>query len=174
MKSIYMFDVTNAEGRNVQWYADMKKTGKIGKGRPPSKPQVRRRAPLGLTCQVTIKISDRDLVDLATGTVRRADWTVAHAAGQSAAPLRRAAHQGPRQRRHRSPRRADHHARARQGQRDRGRRASDEEQEDGRPLLLGRAEQAVDMSRVALLTVRVYAFIGHDLHGQRDDRTDGG
>ena len=58
MKSIYMFDVTNAEGRNVQWYADMKKTGKIGKGRPPSKPQV------------TIKISDRDLVDLATGTVR--------------------------------------------------------------------------------------------------------
>ena len=174
MKSIYMFDVTNAEGRNVQWYADMKKTGKIGKGRPPSKPQVRRRAPLGLTCQVTIKISDRDLVDLATGTVRQLCSAVAHAAGQPAAPLRRAAHQGPRQRRHRAPRRADHHARARQGQRDRGRRASDEEQEDGRPLLLGRAEQAVDMSRVAVHLYACTLVLNLDVHGQRDDRTDGG
>lgn len=57
IKAIYMFDVTNRDGKKATWYADMKKSGAIGKGRPPSKPQV------------TISISDRDLVDLATGTV---------------------------------------------------------------------------------------------------------
>lgn len=54
------FVVTNEDGsKSITWWADLKKTGKVGKGeKAPCKPDV------------SMYLADRDLVDLATGKVR--------------------------------------------------------------------------------------------------------
>ncbi|GAA98457.1 hypothetical protein E5Q_05143 [Mixia osmundae IAM 14324] len=51
----YQFVITDKQGKEVRWFADMKKKGHVGKGKPPVK------------ADVTIFTSDQDLVDLATG-----------------------------------------------------------------------------------------------------------
>ncbi|KAL8287497.1 hypothetical protein RQP46_003355 [Phenoliferia psychrophenolica] len=59
MKCYYAFHVTNKDGVEVNWFVDMKKLGRVGKfvDKAPSKPDV------------SIWVSDRDLVGLATGTL---------------------------------------------------------------------------------------------------------
>ncbi|GAA5881419.1 hypothetical protein JCM3774_004370 [Rhodotorula dairenensis] len=62
VKTVYMFDVCNKHGDQVRWYLDVKKRGRVGSLKPGEK------APL--KPDVTIKISDRDLVGLATGKLQ--------------------------------------------------------------------------------------------------------
>ncbi|KAG0142921.1 hypothetical protein CROQUDRAFT_661860 [Cronartium quercuum f. sp. fusiforme G11] len=55
MRTCYQFVIKNQAGAEVVWFVDMKKTGRVGKGKAPTKPDV------------TIWCSDRDFVALAAG-----------------------------------------------------------------------------------------------------------
>ncbi|POY73137.1 hypothetical protein BMF94_3830 [Rhodotorula taiwanensis] len=60
--TVYLFEVENGKGEKAKWYLDVKKRGRVGSlkadGKAPLKPDV------------TVKISDRDLVGLATGKLQ--------------------------------------------------------------------------------------------------------
>ncbi|KAA1113638.1 hypothetical protein PGTUg99_012450 [Puccinia graminis f. sp. tritici] len=55
IKTCYQFVIKNKAGKEVMWFVDMKKKGRVAKGKAPFKPDV------------TIWCSDNDLVALATG-----------------------------------------------------------------------------------------------------------
>lgn len=55
MKTCYQFVIRNSAGNEVMWFIDMKKKGRVAKGKAPFKPDV------------TIWCSDKDLVALASG-----------------------------------------------------------------------------------------------------------
>ncbi|GAA6061512.1 hypothetical protein JCM10212_004502 [Sporobolomyces blumeae] len=61
MKTVYLFNVTNNEGKSARWWVDMKKKGIVrllsSNEKAPLKPDV------------TISLSDKDLVGLANGTL---------------------------------------------------------------------------------------------------------
>ncbi|GAA5982428.1 hypothetical protein JCM10908_006642 [Rhodotorula pacifica] len=60
--TVYLFEVCNKQGDQARWYLDVKKRGRLGSLKAGEK------APL--KPDVTIKISDRDLVGLATGRLQ--------------------------------------------------------------------------------------------------------
>ncbi|KNF04951.1 hypothetical protein PSTG_02004 [Puccinia striiformis f. sp. tritici PST-78] len=57
IKTCYQFVIKNKAGKEAMWYVDMKKKGRVSKGKSPFKPDV------------TIWCSDNDLVALATGEI---------------------------------------------------------------------------------------------------------
>ncbi|BGP35693.1 hypothetical protein JCM10296v2_007545 [Rhodotorula toruloides] len=59
IKTVYLFQVTNASGQEAQWWLDMKKKGRVGVLKPGEK------APL--KPDVIVRVQDRDLVGLVTG-----------------------------------------------------------------------------------------------------------
>lgn len=62
VRTVYLFDVCNKQGDQARWYLDVKKRGRIATLKAEEK------APL--KPDVTIKISDRDLVGLAIGKLQ--------------------------------------------------------------------------------------------------------
>ncbi|GAA5970210.1 hypothetical protein JCM8115_000776 [Rhodotorula mucilaginosa] len=62
VRTVYLFDVCNKQGNQARWYLDVKKRGRVASLKAEEK------APL--KPDVTIKISDRDLVGLAIGKLQ--------------------------------------------------------------------------------------------------------
>jgi hypothetical protein len=65
MRTIYLFHVTNLEGKEVSWWVDMKNVKTAGRRIVKLKKGEKAAAKAG----VSIWVGDRDLVGLATGTV---------------------------------------------------------------------------------------------------------
>ncbi|KAI8820988.1 peroxisomal hydratase-dehydrogenase-epimerase [Fimicolochytrium jonesii] len=60
VKSVFAFDITNAEGKKQSWYVDLKNgSGSVGAGAPPSG-----------KADMTVTVADKDFVELAAGKLK--------------------------------------------------------------------------------------------------------